>query len=159
MGEQRQEGLGNLSRTRVTVREAAQRLGITPEGVRKRIERGTVDHARDENGRVYVLLDESNTTSRTESGEVIADLREQVHYLRELLEEERQARIEEQKRHDTLMAQLMQRIPELEPPAREKPSASPESPGAGPEKDRTVATDEEPTRGPERSWWRRLFGA
>jgi len=35
-----------------------------------------------------------------------------VHYLERVLEEELEARTEEHRRHDTLMAQLMQRIPE-----------------------------------------------
>jgi len=42
-----------------------------------------------------------------------------VSSLEKMLEEEREARTEERRRHDTLMAQLMQRIPELEPPSTE----------------------------------------
>jgi hypothetical protein len=56
-----------------------------------------------------------------------------VHYLERVLEEEREARTEERRRHDTLMAQLMQRIPELESSSepRESSEAAEEQQGRG----------------------------
>lgn len=41
---------------RVTVAEAAERLGISQDAVRQRIRRGTIDHERTEDGRLYVYL-------------------------------------------------------------------------------------------------------
>jgi hypothetical protein len=46
-----------------------------------------------------------------------------VRSLERMLEQEREARTEERRRHDTLMAQLMRRIPELQSP-REPPGAT-----------------------------------
>jgi hypothetical protein len=64
-------------------------------------------------------------------------MRDRVHYLERVLEEEREARTEERPRHDTLMAQLTQRIPELEAPrepreADETDEEEPEEGRAGP---------------------------
>ena len=42
---------------RVTVAEAVARLGVKEQAIRKRIQRGTLAHDKDENGRVYVYLD------------------------------------------------------------------------------------------------------
>jgi excisionase family DNA binding protein len=39
---------------RLTVVEAAERLGVKEQAVRKRIARGTLRHTKDEGGRVYV---------------------------------------------------------------------------------------------------------
>jgi DNA-directed RNA polymerase specialized sigma24 family protein len=39
---------------RVTVVEAAARLGVKEQAIRKRIQRGTLTHDKDDDGRVYV---------------------------------------------------------------------------------------------------------
>jgi hypothetical protein len=84
-----------------------------------------------------------------------------VSYLERVLEEERGARTEERRRHDTLMAQLMQRIPEIEAPseargAPETAASEAEPEGAEP---RSGAPGRHSEAGPqERSWWRRVFG-
>jgi hypothetical protein len=124
-------------RRRVTVAEASEILGITVEAVRGRIKRKTLEHERD-SGTVYVLLDAGQTTdqlqpdddrttdqSRPDASEELADeLRDRIHYLERQVEEEREAR----RRADTLLAQLMQRIPELEAPSeRSEPGESPET--------------------------------
>ena len=61
------------------------------------------------------------------------------------------------RRHDTLLAQLMQRIPELEPPSQE-PRESPLQPQEG----EPPPTRGEPRPGLEpqasRPWWRKIFG-
>jgi hypothetical protein len=79
-----------------------------------------------------------------------------VHYLERMLEDEREARTEERRRRDTLMAQLMQRIPQLEAPS-EAPEASEtadEQQGRGEPHSATV----EDQQGTPRPWWRRVFG-
>jgi predicted ArsR family transcriptional regulator len=53
-----------MERDRVTVQEAASRLGISESGVRKRVQREQIDSSREEDGRVFVYLD---------SGETVAD--------------------------------------------------------------------------------------
>jgi hypothetical protein len=80
-----------------------------------------------------------------------------VRYLERVLEEEREARTEERRRHDTLMAQHMSRIPEIEAQQEhpETPETATEQPGrVGPQ-----APLESPSTSSERpSWWRRLIG-
>jgi len=91
----------------------------------------------------------------------VDELRDRVRYLERALEEEREARTDERRRHDTLMAQLMQRIPELEAPR--EPRESPESPGPtdtptdageGPQ----MAQEAPEERSSARGFWSRLFG-
>ena len=164
MGENRQ------SRRRVTVDEAARHLGLTVDAVRKRVQRGQIAYEKDEAGRVRIILDEGETLqdeSPDTTGQVagahddlVEELRDRVHYLERVLEYEREARTEERRRHDTLMAQLMQRIPQLQ--------ASPEVPQEVPEA--SEAAEEQQGRGEphsatggsqegvQRPWWRRVFG-
>jgi predicted ArsR family transcriptional regulator len=49
-----------MERDRVTIQEAAQRLGISESGVRKRVKRRQLD-STNEGGRVYVYLDSAGT--------------------------------------------------------------------------------------------------
>jgi len=46
------------------MREAAERLGISKEAVRKRVQRGTLPHGRRSDGSVYVCLDAETGTGR-----------------------------------------------------------------------------------------------
>jgi len=129
---------------RVTVKEAAELLGISPEAVRARIKRGTLHKEKGADGAVYVRLDADRTSDRTSDHEVrdelVEELRDRVRYLEE-----------ESRRKDSIILTMAQRIPELEAPASPEPRESPE----------TAFEDAGKGRGPEegeRSWWRRLFG-
>jgi septal ring factor EnvC (AmiA/AmiB activator) len=42
---------------RLTIQEAARRLGISEGAVRKRVTRGSLQHEKEEDGRVYIYLD------------------------------------------------------------------------------------------------------
>jgi excisionase family DNA binding protein len=161
----------------VTVEEAARRLNLKEDTIRKRVQRGKMSSRRGNGGRMEVILsaeeyfgasgDESKTVQdRTgqDAGareELVEELRDRVSYLERVLEEERGARTEERRRHDTLMAQLMQRIPEIEAPseargAPETAASEAEPEGAEP---RSGAPGRHSEAGPqERSWWRRVFG-
>ncbi len=120
---------------RYTVQEAADLLGTTVEGVRSRVKRGTLDSLRVD-GKVYILLGDGfagadQATGRDQTpghdqappdatllaakDETIADLRDQVAYLRDQLGQERDARVEEKRRHDTIVLRMAERIPELLP--------------------------------------------
>jgi predicted ArsR family transcriptional regulator len=145
---------------RVTVADAAERLGISKEAVRKRIARGTLRADKDADGTVRVYVPPSETASRTAaSSELLEELRDRIRYLERQVEEERSARY----RADELLAQLMQRVPQIEAP-REEPRESPESAaaeqqGRGPVPD--VEGAQEPTQRPQeerRGLWQRLFG-
>ena len=144
---------------KITVAEAAERLGVTQDAVRKRIARGTILHDRDEDGRIVVYLDTferasktvqdepQDETSKTVQGEgqdkYTRSLEDQIEFLRRELE-----------RKDTIIMSLTQRIPELEPSPepREGSRSATDSQGygVGPAQD-----TEEPRRS---SWWRRFFG-
>jgi hypothetical protein len=104
---------------RISVPQAANRLGITQDAVRKRIARGTIRHGKDHEGRIFVCLDTFERESETdqdngqgaESKAVLDDdqdkythsLEDQIDFLRRELE-----------RKDTIIMSLTQRIPELE---------------------------------------------
>jgi hypothetical protein len=110
---------------RMPLREAAVALGVSKDAVRQRIRRGTLRSDKGEDGRVYVCLDAfpDDVYAETPQGgrdpALVDELRDRVRYLEGQVEEERDAR----RRTDTLLAQLMQRIPELEAP-QERPEAS-----------------------------------
>ena len=78
---------------RVTVAEAAERLGVKEQAIRKRISRGTLPHDKDENGRVYVYIvagaeDEvqgTDTRAYTHLEALVENLQDQNRFLREEL--------------------------------------------------------------------------
>ncbi len=152
---------------RLTVAEAAERLGVTQDAVRKRMARGTIRHVR-EDGRLYVYLDTFERASKTVQDEgqadasntvqdvgqdrYIAALEDQVQFLRRELE-----------RKDAILLRLTERIPELE--AVQEPRGAPEtareaSEGASPHPDTPGAQTgaQEPEETARRPWWIRWFG-
>jgi hypothetical protein len=110
-----------------------------------------------------------SSTVRERSGEredLVEDLRDHIAFLRAELEarnEEIRRREEEHReearRKDTIIAQLTQRIPELEPP-REEPREPREAPvSSSEETDKgTAASSEQQEPSQRRSWWRAFFG-
>jgi hypothetical protein len=52
---------------RVTIREAAARLGVTEAAIRKRVQRGSLDKEMGGDGRVYVYLVLSQAMSHPQS--------------------------------------------------------------------------------------------
>ena len=108
---------------RVTVGEAAQLLGITPEAVRARLYRGTLEREDGEDGTVYVRLyaDQSqpHADQSGEQSELVKSLQDQIGYLRAQLD----TRAEELREHRRIIAALTQRIPEIEAPS--EPRGSP----------------------------------
>jgi excisionase family DNA binding protein len=127
---------------RLTVHDAARRLGISEDAVRMRVKRGTLRSER-EDGRLYVLLDADPTTDPTDRTDLlIAELQDRVRSLEEANRENRR-----------IIAALTSRIPALEAP-RESPVPTEEaSEGARPH-----PGTEEPQEGTQRPWWRRMFG-
>jgi hypothetical protein len=139
---------------RLTVHEAAKVLGITPEAVRGRIQRGTLLKEKAEDGTVYVRLtaDQMRSTADEPSDEslpdsaLVAQLKERIEHLTQIIA----TRDEEIRRRDTILITMAQRIPELEP-ASEPRDGRPETPAeADPG---TQAPPESP-----KGIWRRLFG-
>ena len=98
----------------VDVGEAARELGISTDAVRKRIARGSLESDRP-NGSVLVWLNEGGTEAGREAqGEeneaLVEVLQDQIAYLREQLE----TRTEELRDHRRLLADLIERMPELQ---------------------------------------------
>jgi len=143
---------------RITTAEAARRLGITEGAVRKRAQRGKILHEHDEDGRLWVWLPPGETrrvSPRDKPGQsrderYITSLEDQVEYLRDQLDQERNASAELRR----IVAGLTQRIPEIEPP-RETPSEAPE---ARVTPSGSVPNTEAPPEAERAPWWRRVFG-
>jgi excisionase family DNA binding protein len=170
----------DATQDKVTIQEAAQRLGVKEDAIRKRIQRGSMRHEKAEDGRVWVWVDKTQDTAQ-DAGEStqdasrdtaqdarIEDLREQIAYLRRQLDEEREAR----RRADFILGQLSQAnaeqartIREIEAPASQEPSEAaetvdeepeatePQSAAGGPQ----TAT-QDPQRFTLRGLRRRIFG-
>jgi hypothetical protein len=122
VGEERS---GHPSTERVSVPQAADHLGTTVDAIRKRVQRDTIDHEKDADGRVWVLLDtgrprQDATGQRQDTGQPQSDATalisakdETIAMLREQLEAERQAHAEARR---LLMAALERIPPQLEAP-------------------------------------------
>ena len=144
------EGLTSSERTtnRVTVADAARLLGLSAEAVRMRIKRGTLASEKVE-GSVYVILDADQTRTNTappaehtreptaDQTNLVEALRSEVEFLREELQRREEVHVEENRRRDSIIAALTQRIPELDAPsesrdasetAREEPHGAEEGP-------------------------------
>src|SRR5215216_36975 len=156
-------GSGTFGGTRrLPVNEAAAVLGISTEATRQRVKRGTLSTERDENGNVFVLLDDDGTGGGTRSDNVgtadgtplIAAKDETIQALKEQLA----AWQEESRRKDHIIAALTERIPELEAPREASSEAQEghEAASEGVEKGTAPPEPQEPSQ--RRSWWRAFFG-
>lgn len=176
-GEPRDEPGANH---RLTVGQAAERLGLTKGAVRSRIKRGTMPTVK-EAGRVYVVLGGGTSAADhppnndepigepSAQSELIESLQDQVGFLRAELER----RGEEADRYQRIVAGLAQtnanlseRVREIEPapePPDEPESGAEASEGAEPRPDTVGAQADAQEPGGEekttrRPWWRRLLG-
>jgi hypothetical protein len=143
---------------RVTLKDAAQMLGISKEAVRKRVSRGTLPSDVGEDGKRYVYLDaggdvggdgEDGVGSGASPGHdaLIAQLRDEVAAWRE-----------EARRKDTIIMQMAQanatlaaRVPELEAPREARDGDLTAS------EERGKAEEASPEQEPRRSWLYRFF--
>jgi hypothetical protein len=159
VGEDRRSNRGSSDPTenqqRITVHDAARRLGISEDAVRMRVKRGTLSADR-EGGRLYVLLDSEPTTEPTDrTSELIDELRDRVQSLEAQLGNERQAHAEARR----IIAGLVERMPAIEAPQTSEDAAQESGEGQAtpaPGQGTTPRTDV--SRGSEKPWWRRVFG-
>src|SRR5215218_10017422 len=158
----------DTAQDKVTIQEAAHRLGVKEDAIRKRIQRGSMRYEKAADGRVYVWVDTTQDTDRvsqdayedTTQDDWLEDLREQITYLRRQLAEERDAR----RRADMILAQLSQANAEqartiraIEAPDEATEAAEPveEEPARAEPRSSTGEAQE----GVRRPWWRRVFGS
>jgi AcrR family transcriptional regulator len=158
-----EEGAGQAGRRgvdRLTIRQAARRLGVSEGAVRKRLARGTLRSDKEPDGRVYVYLDggidegvDEGVDDRPtlESDALISQLRDEIAYLRE-----------ESRRKDEIIVQQAVTMRQLTAgPAQGLPRDEPRAPqGAAGEADRgeTRPADGGAQEGSKRRppWWRKL---
>jgi hypothetical protein len=148
-----------MTERRLTLQDAAQELGITPDALRQRIRRGQY-HSTKEEGRVYVYLNLDRTkTEHDVQGEpttLLSALEERIASLERQLEQA----TERDRENRRLLAAALERIPpQLEAPA-EAPSATQGDAEAADEQGRGQPRSDTSGAqgGAERvSWWRRMF--
>lgn len=158
---------------RLAVPEAAQALGLTEGAIRQRIQRGTLESERDAEGRVYVLVPRDNGRDNGDktaydtrfndrfnaSSETVGILKTQNEFLKDQLNQEREANRENRR----IIAALTQRIPELPTATSQAPHETrdgPETAAGGPEGAEPRPATGGAREGTERrsSRWRRWFG-
>jgi hypothetical protein len=153
---------------RVTVAQAAERLSITKEAVRKRLSRGTLRSDKDPDGTVRVYVPASGTAAASfafDRDELIAELRARIEDLRT----DRDAWRDQARRSDYMASTALDRTRELEsrlreleaPPADSTAPGAPQAPESGEEQQgRGQPRPDAPgaQEGVQRPWWRRVFG-
>jgi hypothetical protein len=154
-------GEGRTSSNRVSVYQAAEVMGVTVDAIRKRISRDTIPHERDEDGRVWVILDTDQDAAsnvrdsdqpQSATDALISQMQDRIASLERQLDQEREANSE----HRRLLLRALERIPpQIEAPqeARESPQTVDE----GPERAEPHSTTGEAQEGVRRPWWRRVF--
>jgi hypothetical protein len=137
-------------------------MGVTVDAIRKRMYRGTIPHEKDEDGRVWVILDTDQDAAskirdtdqpQSDKDALVSEMSDRIASLERQLEAERQANSE----HRRLLAAALERIPpQLE--ASTAPSEPRESPETVSDESATRPGTSEGQEGVQRSWWRRIFG-
>jgi hypothetical protein len=134
---------------RVTLREAADILGVSKEAVRKRVIRGTLPSETGEDGRRYVYLEAGGDEVATHEGAaLISEMRDRITFLERELE-----------RKDAILLNMTEAMKAINPPAQGTPQEPPEAPETAREgEDRGTVSPEAQGGTSRRSWWRRLWG-
>ena len=139
---------------RVTVAEAAKLLGVSEGALRQRIHRDTIEHDKDDDGRVYVYITPedmaNNSVNDSVSHELLDEMRDRIRFL----ETELADRKEEARRKDSIIMSLTQRVPELEAATEPRESTVSASDASGKGDVPHEPAEDEITK----SWWHRLFG-
>jgi hypothetical protein len=155
-------------RERLSVAQAAARLGLSTDAVRGRLNRGTLEGRKEADGWVVYLpppptVDQPSATvgraspDRAEAIEaLIAGQREEIAFLRAQLDHSRRELAAERERFDVIHRTALARLEALtEGAARaDAPVAAPEAPHAAPAADPRP----DPSQSARRPWWRWLFG-
>jgi excisionase family DNA binding protein len=154
------ERVRTMQHERLTIQEAAHRLGVSESAVRKRIKRGTLKREKTEDGRVLVYMEASvpgtEEVRTPEPDALISEMQERLAFL----ERELDVRTEEIRRRDTIIMNMTEAMKALSPPPQEassEPRESPETVEGEPER-----TEPRPATGgaqesAHRPWWRRIL--
>ncbi len=121
-----------MATQRVTMRQAAELLGVSKEAIRKRVVRGTLRSELGEDGRRYVYVEAARDEATDEAlthehdvliSEMVGELHDELQYLREQLHQELERRTAEAERFQQTIraltsanASLTERLRALEPP-------------------------------------------
>jgi excisionase family DNA binding protein len=75
-----------VDKQRLTLQEAAHRLGVSESAIRKRIKRGTLEHEKTEDGRILVYLDTpsapgADDVPNPDSGSLISEMQARIRLL------------------------------------------------------------------------------
>ncbi len=128
-------------------------MGVSDSAIRKRVQRGTLQHHKEQDGRVYVYLDMGETVEDkvrdASRDELVDELRDRVRRL----EQDLDTRAEELREHRRIIAVLTSRIPQLEAPRDERDS--PVTTTEGYERGTAPEDAQEPVE--RRSWLYRFF--
>jgi hypothetical protein len=137
-------------------------MGITVDAIRKRVARDTIPHEKDEDGRVWVILDTDQDTAskvrdtdqpQSDTNALISQMQDRIASLERQLDQEREANSE----HRRLLLRALERIPpQIEAPqeVRESPQRVEEEPDKAESRSATGGAQE----GVQSPWWRRWFG-
>ena len=149
---------GRTSSKKVSVYQAAEIMGVTVDAIRKRVSRDAIPHERDEDGRVWVILDIDQDTSsnvrdsdqpQSATDALISQMQDRIASLERQLDQEREANSE----HRRLLLRALERIPpQLE--ARESPETVEEASDRAEPHPATGGAQERL----QRPWWRRILG-
>jgi excisionase family DNA binding protein len=140
---------------RLTIQEAARLLGISEGAVRKRVKRGTLEHDKAPDGRVYVYLDggvrgvddvqdagvDPNSTA------LISQLRDEVEYLRE-----------ESRRKDEIIMQQALTMRQLSAPSEADEPTTVDQDEEEPQGEQHEGQETPAQRPTGVAWWRRIWG-
>jgi hypothetical protein len=141
---------------RLTIQEAARRLGISEGAVRKRVTRGSLEHDKQDDGRVYVYV-HAEARRGVDVGQdegvdpnnnaLISQLRDEVAYLRD-----------ENRRKDEIIMQQAMTMRQLTAAQPQEPTEAAETVEEEPDRAEPRPDASGPQEGTQRrSWWRRVF--
>jgi hypothetical protein len=139
----------------VDVKQAAEALGISSEGVRQRIRRGSLKSEKDSDGRVYVWLDDTARVDGARTDGSTDAVLTRLEAENEFLRQELATRDEEIRRRDAILLNMTEGLKALGPPEpREASVTVSEDSGRG----KGGQDQAEPQGGSaHRSWLHRFF--
>ena len=144
-----------MDRDRVTIQESARRLGGSEGAVRKRVTRGTLEHVKEDDGRIYVYLDVGDRRGvdvgqdegvDPHSSALISRLEGEVEFLRDQV-----------RRQQEIIAQQAVTMRQLSAPSEETPGDA-ETVEDAPEEASPRSAAGGAQEAAQRPWWRRIIG-